>query len=221
MRIQKIGNTLPLTVWADPELEPTAPMFIVEQEGAVGMVDLAIVHDWALAYAVTEGRENFLGERIQCKLPGQYLEPCTLAARKDGEDIVLVVTMDSGAVHEFRNDKEDYPMNTAYAVRLIIARARERYVGDAFDRKVATEGVEGVAAVLYDEAYILANDAFPPIAPGAGEEELQRRKDRAAELWEQVLPGLEEYAKECRESCGPVRRVRRVRRVRSTASKEN
>lgn len=105
----------------------------------------------------------------------------------------------------------------------IIARARDQYAinpeteggADAFDFMIATEGIAPYGE-LYQEAYAIANAAHP-MRRGAGQHELDARKRRAADLWEQVLPELERYADRCRkaeytgwsrESSGPIRRVR-------------
>lgn len=97
----------------------------------------------------------------------------------------------------------------------IIKNAQANYgSADDFDRMIATDGIAPYGE-LYQETYRLANQ--DPVVPGANEEELAARKDRAAELWEEVLPELRVYADGCRqasytgwsrESEGPVRRVR-------------
>jgi hypothetical protein len=107
----------------------------------------------------------------------------------------------------------------------IIAQAREAWTNnaeteggaDAFDHHISLVGVEPFGA-LYNEAYALANEGHEVVA-GGGETQLAERKERAAQLWAQVLPELEEYAAGCRsasftgwsgQSDGPIRRVRPV-----------
>lgn len=106
-------------------------------------------------------------------------------------------------------------MNAALAAT-IIARAREEYGSpDAFDYKISIEGIAPFGE-LYQEAYALANERYPQVAPGDGEVVLAERKARAGALWEQVQPELAAYAADCRaarytgwsrESGGPVRRI--------------
>jgi hypothetical protein len=112
---------------------------------------------------------------------------------------------------------------TATTAAMIIARARENWSNnpevdggsDAFDFHIATVGVQP-AGELYQEVYALANEGHDVIV-GGGQAQLEERKERAARLWEELLPELEAYAADCRnarytgwsrESGGPVRRVR-------------
>ncbi|WP_433329929.1 hypothetical protein [Spirillospora sp. CA-294931] len=98
----------------------------------------------------------------------------------------------------------------------IIARARDAYGdADAFDFRVAAEGIAPFGG-LYNETYSIANTDHL-VRPGDDESVMAERKDRAATLWEQILPELERYAESCRtakytgwskESSGPIRRVR-------------
>lgn len=105
----------------------------------------------------------------------------------------------------------------------IIARAKESYShrpggtdsdGDAFDLKIATEGVLPYGE-LYQETYALANEGHE-VKTGDGQEVLDKHKSRADLLWRQVLPKLNEYADDCRSArysgwsrqlSGPVRRL--------------
>jgi len=115
-------------------------------------------------------------------------------------------------------------MNTATTAAQIIARARENWVNnpetdadsaDAFDFHIATVGVQPFGE-MYQEAYALANEGHP-VVPGGGDAQLEARKERAARLFQEVLPELEAYAAGCRsanyrgwtgQSAGPIRRVR-------------
>ncbi|MFF1422033.1 hypothetical protein [Streptomyces sp. NPDC058280] len=107
-------------------------------------------------------------------------------------------------------------MDIAHTAATIIARAREAScsTSDAFDLQI---GIEGIAPYgeLYQEAYSLANEGYPGVVTGDGEEKLAERKARADRLWEKVLPELNLYAQRCRrsrytgwsrQSKGPVRR---------------
>jgi hypothetical protein len=113
-------------------------------------------------------------------------------------------------------------MTTTRAAQ-IIARARENWTNnpetdggaDAFDRHIATVGVEPFGE-LYQEVYTLANKGHEVIE-GGGWAQLAERKERAARLWQELLPELEAYAADCRsasytgwsrQSDGPVRRAR-------------
>jgi hypothetical protein len=86
----------------------------------------------------------------------------------------------------------------------IIARARESWANnpetdgdaDAFDLHIATVGVEPFGE-LYQEVYALANEGHE-VNPSGGEAQMNARKECAARLWEELLPGLEMYATECR-----------------------
>ena len=105
----------------------------------------------------------------------------------------------------------------------IIARAREAWSNspevnggsDAFDFHIATVGVQAFGE-LYNEAYVLANEGHEVVVGGSNAQ-LEERKERAARLFQQVLPELESYAADCRaaqytgwsrESGGQIRRVR-------------
>lgn len=106
---------------------------------------------------------------------------------------------------------------------LIIARARESWSNspetsggpDAFDLHIAIAGLQPYGE-LYQEVYAIANEGHELVVVG-GEAQMEERKDRAARLWQEVLPELETYAADCRnakytgwsgQSGDPVRRVR-------------
>jgi hypothetical protein len=112
---------------------------------------------------------------------------------------------------------------TETAAARIIARARDAWTdnpeteggADGFDHHISIVGVQPFGE-LYNETYTLANEGHE-IVVGGGEAQLAERKGRAAQLWAQVLPELEEYAAGCRSasftgwsgrSAEPVRRIR-------------
>ena len=81
----------------------------------------------------------------------------------------------------------------------IIAAVRGRWANpDALDFRVAADGIAPYGD-FYQEVYALANEGHD-VGPGTTPAELEERKQRAAQLWEQVLPGLEQYADECRRA---------------------
>lgn len=105
----------------------------------------------------------------------------------------------------------------------IIARARDSWVNnpetdgdsaDAFDHHISIVGLQPYGE-LYQEVYALANEGHTMIV-GGGQAQLDKRKERAVRLWQELLPELESYAADCRnasytgwseESSGPVRPV--------------
>lgn len=112
----------------------------------------------------------------------------------------------------------------AHIAAKIISRAREAWsnspehdnaTSDGFDYHIAVDGLRPFGE-LYNETYVIANEGFPQIVEGSGLAELDRRKERAGQLWLQVLPELESYAADCKAAKftgwsmgnGPVRRVR-------------
>jgi hypothetical protein len=112
---------------------------------------------------------------------------------------------------------------TAISAAQIIARARESWTNnpettggsDAFDYHIGIVGLQPFGE-LYQEVYAVANEGHEVVV-GGGEAQLEECKQRAARLWQELLPELEAYAADCRaaeytgwscESGGPVRRVR-------------
>lgn len=116
-------------------------------------------------------------------------------------------------------------MNNSHIAATVIARARQNHTqtspeegggsADDFDYYISSHGIEPYGP-LYQETYALANE-FHPIVPGEGTDQLDKCRDRAAKLWEKILPELKIYEADCRqakftgwsrESNSPVRRVR-------------
>lgn len=89
-------------------------------------------------------------------------------------------------------------MDIQHIAATAIARARAtKNSSAAFDHQVSIEGIMA-RGELYNEIYGIANEALGPVQPGDGRTALVERKRRADELWEQVLPELENYARKCR-----------------------
>ncbi|MET9671242.1 hypothetical protein ABZY19_39010 [Streptomyces sp. NPDC006475] len=86
----------------------------------------------------------------------------------------------------------------------IVAEARKNWTNnpevdggaDAFDQYISVNGIEAFGP-LYEETYRLAN-VDHPIAAGAGEAAPEANRQRAQQLWQEVLPALERYADTCR-----------------------
>lgn len=105
----------------------------------------------------------------------------------------------------------------------IIAAAREAYIAspetdgttaDAFDHHISIVGLQPYGE-LYQQVYAAANEGHAMVV-GGGQAQLDQRKERAARLWQQLLPELEAYVADCQgasytgwssQSDGPVRRV--------------
>lgn len=105
-------------------------------------------------------------------------------------------------------------MDIKHIAATAIARARAtKDSSAAFDYQVSIQGIMP-RGELYNEIYGIANEPLGPVRPGDGDGDLAERKRRADELWEQVLPELETYARKCRSrsykgwslaSGGPIR----------------
>lgn len=106
---------------------------------------------------------------------------------------------------------------------LVIAQARETWINspetdgataDSFDHHISVVGLQPYGE-LYQEVYAVANEGHEVVV-GGGQAQLDQRKERAARLWQQLLPELEAYVADCQaasytgwssQSDGPVRRA--------------
>ena len=87
----------------------------------------------------------------------------------------------------------------------IIARARESWTNNpdtdgSLDTHIAAVGLRPYGE-LYQEVYAAANEGHT-VTVGCGQAQLDQRKERAARLWQQLLPELEAYTDGCRNA-GP------------------
>ncbi|MGW0786138.1 hypothetical protein [Streptomyces sp. NPDC002913] len=90
------------------------------------------------------------------------------------------------------------PENPATAAEKVISRARENHgSAESFDRHVGAVGIEPYGE-LHNAARQIANEHLPPVNTETSETELTDRTTRARQLWEKILPDLEEYAARCR-----------------------
>jgi hypothetical protein len=106
-------------------------------------------------------------------------------------------------------------MNIERTTARVIAMARDSQglTAAEMDYQVAVGGVgRGFGDPIQSAIYGVANEHLPPIQPGCGDAELERRVANSHRLRDQLDPALERYVRRCRHrryvgwaTGGPVR----------------